>query len=125
PFDPLAPPPVSLGTNIAIYIGAALFGACIVAAAVRPSGNRALEWPPIAALGLISYGVFLWHQKMIDVASGRLAEMPNVVWLGAAALASVAIAAASFYLLERPVMATSTVRNRLWVRHFLLKQTET
>ena len=70
----------------------------------RILGNRVLLW-----IGLISYGVYLWHQAVVQwlldgglndhVHSGR----PFVWW--ALAIAGTLIAAAiSYYVLERPIL---------------------
>jgi peptidoglycan/LPS O-acetylase OafA/YrhL len=77
-----------------------------------------LRWRPVAYTGLVSYGVYLWHEGWLDkwlVWAGR----PNVLQLNAAVrlqrstyplilaltlLSSVVAATASYYLVERPVM---------------------
>lgn len=61
-------------------------------------GHRVMKW-----LGLVSYGIFLWHvsvlQKLTDLGvSGFLARY------GACLLISAGIAAVSYYLLERPIL---------------------
>jgi peptidoglycan/LPS O-acetylase OafA/YrhL len=77
-----------------------------------------LRWRPVAYTGLVSYGVYLWHEGWLDkwlVWAGR----PNVLQLNATVrlqrstyplilaltlLSSVVAATASYYLVERPVM---------------------
>ncbi|HMS71893.1 MAG TPA: acyltransferase family protein [Baekduia sp.] len=68
-------------------------------------GNRVVSW-----LGLISYGVFLWHQSFINelvYAHGwfiRVHFLPTV-WLTLATLAfAITVGAASYYLVERPFL---------------------
>src|SRR4029079_18952304 len=46
------------------YLTVALATAVLIAAATRPSSavlGRALSWKPLAAIGLISYGLYLFH----------------------------------------------------------------
>ena len=77
-----------------------------------------LRWRPVAYTGLVSYGVYLWHEGWLDkwlVWAGR----PNVLQLnetvrlqrstyplilGLTVLSSLAAATASYYLVERPVL---------------------
>ena len=63
-----------------------------------------LKLPVISWLGLISYGIFLWHYVFtIEFGSpgDGLALLPLLlVTLGA----TIPIAAASYYLLERPIL---------------------
>ena len=81
----------------------------------RPSATRAADSAPdprhplLAWLGLVSYGIFLWHQPLIDqVINPAARPHPGVAVRQPADLlgaASVAIAAASYYLVERPILA--------------------
>jgi peptidoglycan/LPS O-acetylase OafA/YrhL len=66
--------------------------------------NRVLAW-----LGLISYGIFLWHHpialKLTEAKGHALFGSSRMLGITGATLAiSVACAAASYYLLERPVL---------------------
>ena len=68
--------------------------------------RRILGAPPLLWIGLVSYGFYLWHVAVIDKLA-RAGLRGEVGWLGlsAAALAgSLAIAAVSWYLLERPIL---------------------
>lgn len=65
----------------------------------RVGGSRLMMW-----LGLVSYGVFLWHYPVV-LALGPAHRTLGFLSLTAGTLAiAVAGAAASYYLLERPVM---------------------
>jgi peptidoglycan/LPS O-acetylase OafA/YrhL len=71
---------------------------------------RVLGWRPVAWLGLVSYGIFLWHQPLLDQLlirdlPGRAPVLPFVVVLVVTAAGAIAIAAASYYLVERPFLA--------------------
>ncbi|MEA2211129.1 MAG: hypothetical protein QOF83_1077 [Solirubrobacteraceae bacterium] len=66
--------------------------------------RRVLAHPVIAWLGLISYGIFLWHYVVVlKLAPAGAGASFAVVLLGTLAI-SVACAAASYYLVERPLL---------------------
>jgi peptidoglycan/LPS O-acetylase OafA/YrhL len=70
----------------------------------RGLSRRLLALPPVAWLGLISYGIFLWHY-VFTIEFGSPGEGLGwtpllLVTLGC----TIPIAAASYYLLERPVL---------------------
>jgi len=71
-------------------------------------------WRPLAWLGVVSYGIYLWHQVFI---SGNFAEqqMPYEIFDGAVAnrllttiSITVAVAAISYYLFELPLLRRFT-----------------
>jgi peptidoglycan/LPS O-acetylase OafA/YrhL len=69
--------------------------------------RRFLASRPMAWLGLISYGIYLWHIYWIgqyvdwfDIAPGQMSMPPAI---GFVFVTTVITAAASYYLLERPV----------------------
>jgi peptidoglycan/LPS O-acetylase OafA/YrhL len=81
--------------------------------------RRFLRWRPIAYTGLVSYGVYLWHEgwlhkwltwtKRPDVgellATGHgISRWTYPLILGLTVLSSLATATASYYLVERPVL---------------------
>ncbi len=72
--------------------------------APRGLPERILLLPFVAWLGLISYGIFLWHYVFtIEFGSpGEGLEFPALLALTLGA--TIPIAAASYYLLERPVL---------------------
>jgi peptidoglycan/LPS O-acetylase OafA/YrhL len=65
--------------------------------------SAVLSFPLLLWLGLISYGIYLWHVPMISGIEDlhRFGFVPLLVL---AAAATVAVAAASFYLLEAPLL---------------------
>ncbi|WP_261553584.1 acyltransferase family protein [Frankia tisae] len=86
---------------------ALLAGALILAleqAATTSWLFRALAARPLAWLGQVSYGFYLWHFPVVahwgHGLTGALGRWPAVVAVG---VISVALAAASYYLLERPI----------------------
>ena len=96
------------GDSVFLYRGGfltlALAVATVIAAAVQPGGpvRRALSLPPLRSLGLISYGVYLWHWPLYLVLTPE-----RVGWDGYALFAlrvgvTVGVAVASYHLLEMP-----------------------
>jgi peptidoglycan/LPS O-acetylase OafA/YrhL len=92
-------------------------GVCLVLPAVvgdqrRGLARRVLRVRSLAWLGVISYGIYLWHvQVLIELnnlgfasRAGSLVH-PYLAWPGAALLITVVIAAISWNLLERPALS--------------------
>ena len=66
--------------------------------------HRALEWPPIVFLGVISYGVYLWHWPFILWLGVRNPQAGNAFGRSLLAVAlTIGVATASFYVIERPI----------------------
>jgi peptidoglycan/LPS O-acetylase OafA/YrhL len=110
PRDPFAPiSVVSLQAQHVLYAGTAFF---LVAPMVFHDGRRSLpatvlSTRVLAWLGLISYGIFLYHQPFV------FAFLDTRLWPPFAGIAlysalviaaAVACAAASYYLVERPLL---------------------
>lgn len=74
-----------------------------------PTG-RLLGWRPVAALGLISFGTYLWHQPLLFFAHylwfGQLPLAASVLAIAAA----LALGAASWRFIEQPVRTRAFLR---------------
>lgn len=86
-------------------VGAAGFGAILLAVTVGPA-PRALGARPLAAVGVWSYGVYLWHVPLLLWLRGNdlLPASGPLAFLVVLPL-SLAVAAASWRLLERPAQS--------------------
>jgi peptidoglycan/LPS O-acetylase OafA/YrhL len=101
-------------TLVAIAIALALASFLL---ADRPTRlGRALTWRPIAILGVISYGVYLWHSPVIHALNMHGGLGAFMVVATVTVLASLLIAAASWVLIERPTLALKDTRVRVWAR---------
>jgi peptidoglycan/LPS O-acetylase OafA/YrhL len=90
--------------TIAFGVIAALFIVPAVSAPLSSVPGRVLTQQVVAWIGLVSYGIFLWHFAVaLDLGFlGRKASFP-VVLLGTLGIVT-PIAATSYYLLERPLL---------------------
>jgi peptidoglycan/LPS O-acetylase OafA/YrhL len=95
---------VAFGVIAALVLAPAIFGV-----GERSIYNRALAHPAMAWLGLVSYGIFLWQMPVLlaldDLGGNDLRprfQLPLTFVL--TLTATVALAAVSYYALERPVM---------------------
>jgi peptidoglycan/LPS O-acetylase OafA/YrhL len=71
--------------------------------------RRILGHPLLGWFGLVSYGVFLWHQPLMAPViehggDAIIPGMPFVSLLVSMLAVSMAVAAASYYLVERPIL---------------------
>lgn len=105
------------GFWLAEHLGYGLIAAALVLPAVLDTAaggapRRLLAWRPLRWLGLVSYGIFLWQIPVLDALNepgirdwwGSYGTERTLI-LGAVALPlTVACAAASYYLVERPFL---------------------
>jgi len=73
--------------------------------------RRVLAWRPLAWLGLVSYGIFLWHLPLAEQINNHLPHSYVLITLATAAAAT-ACAAASYYLVERPLLRFKDPKRR-------------
>lgn len=111
---PTFPPP--LGMSIfqvaAENVGYGLVGLFLLILAAFPGERRGvprviLRWRPLAWLGLISYGIFLWHDRLIYVLADHgalklIPGMPVVSMMITTLAVAIPLGAASWYCVARP-----------------------
>ena len=90
-------------------------GALAVAAVwARPSGilARPLTWSPLRFLGLISYGLYLWHWPVIVIATPLRTGLDGLRLDAFRVALSLGLATASYHLLEMPIRRGTLLRGR-------------
>lgn len=98
------------GTDDRVYRGGLVLGGLaavlVLAAASHPQPGpvaRLLSFPPLRWLGLISYGLYLWHWPVIIFFTpGRTGWYDGGLVLARLSV-SLALAVASYWLLEKPI----------------------
>jgi hypothetical protein len=109
--------PTSFMFEGGFLICAALAGLVIADARLVESGrfSRALAWPPLHFVGTISYGVYLWHWPVIVYLTAARTGLPTVSLDLVRIAVTLALATASYYMVERPIrLARSGGLVRWW-----------
>lgn len=97
------------GLLIAVAIAAVLVIAP-VALDQRGPVAAALAWGPVAWLGTISYGVYLWHWPIFLVLNGERTGWSGLSLFGVRCAATLAVAGVSWWAIERPIRRWRPVR---------------
>jgi peptidoglycan/LPS O-acetylase OafA/YrhL len=96
----------------------ALLAAVVIAAAVQPRGpvRVLLAQEPLRRLGLISYGVYVYHWPVFLWLDAERTGLPQVPLFLVRTAATLAIAVFSYHVLERPIRDGHRLRaRRRWV----------
>jgi peptidoglycan/LPS O-acetylase OafA/YrhL len=78
--------------------------------------RKGLQFKPVVGLGVVSYGVYLWHQAWLDLFlrwTGALFRVSFPETFGVVLALAVASATASYLLVERPILRLKD-RVRWW-----------
>lgn len=65
--------------------------------------SRLLAWRPVASLGLISYGLYLWHWPIIVLLGPEVVPLRGVALAAMQVALALAISVLSYQLVERPI----------------------
>jgi peptidoglycan/LPS O-acetylase OafA/YrhL len=101
--------------ELEMVVAACLLVPAIFAVEGGGAVRRVLAWRPLLYLGLVSYGIYLWHEAIVrKVARGISGWMTHTAGLGVDArfavlfaltlAAAAAVASASYYAVERPAL---------------------
>jgi peptidoglycan/LPS O-acetylase OafA/YrhL len=91
------------GGAVGVSICTAILVASLWVGRGGPLG-RFLAWTPVAFLGVISYGVYLWHWPLVLWLGTRNARGLDALVRGVLAVGlTIGVATASFFLVERPI----------------------
>ena len=101
---------VALGHEASSWLqhGGFLLVAVAVAGIIASLGragaiSRALSARPLVALGVVSYGVYLWHWPIVVVLDEARTGLDGVALGAARVVATLVVATASYLIVERPV----------------------
>ncbi len=79
--------------------------ACVIAATVLSRDApvaRALSFPPLVALGVVSYGLYLWHWPLYLVLTPDRVGFDGHALFAVRLVATLFVSVASYYLVEQP-----------------------
>jgi peptidoglycan/LPS O-acetylase OafA/YrhL len=97
--------------GLALHSGLCALVVAVVATAPRAAGARVLGCRPLAWIGVMSYGLYLWHWPVYVALSPERTGLAGPPLLVLRMAVSVAFAVASFQLVEDPVR-----RRAAWTR---------
>lgn len=82
-----------------------MFAVLIVSVELLPGGSvaRMLSWRPLAWIGMLSYGLYLWHYPLFVVLTPEHVQLSGVPLQVLRFGLTFAIASASYYFIEDPI----------------------
>ena len=101
------------------FPGAAVAVPVLATGAVLAGGgsglDRAYAVKPIQLIGLWSYSLYLWHWPVLTIVEQNLGHVPAPWIRGLLVLGSIALAAATYHLIENPIRNAVPLRRRAWL----------
>lgn len=112
----VAVPPYHSLMLTAGYVVIPVAALLVIGHVVGPGGSpspltAALAWRPLAGMGRISYGLYLWHLPVYAVLLPRLLGLPVGARSAVVVVASLAVAGLSYVAVERPFLR---LKERRW-----------
>jgi peptidoglycan/LPS O-acetylase OafA/YrhL len=103
-------------TDDTVFPGAAVAVPVLATCAVIAGGSSAADGvynvKPVQLIGLWSYSLYLWHWPVLIIAEENLGHVPSG-WIRLLLVAgSIALAAATYYLIENPIRNAALLRRR-------------
>jgi len=101
--------------------------------------RRFLQWRPVVYTGLVSYGMYLWHEGWLEkwiawtgrptfvgllATHSHIASTTFPLIFGLTVVSSIAVATLSLYAVERPLLRLKDRVPRLLARHGVLARSE-
>jgi hypothetical protein len=77
----------------------------VIAACLQPRPTvlgRALAWKPLRAVGMVSYGLYLWHWPVFVLVDEQLVGLSGHALLAVQLVITVAVTLFSYFVIERP-----------------------
>ncbi len=103
------------GTDVARQILYGLFGLFLLMPAVfgpprTGAVRKLLSSRVLSAIGLVSYGIYLWHQLVVRelqvaISSWKVLDSPFLLMLATAVVVTILVSAVTYVLVERPGIA--------------------
>jgi peptidoglycan/LPS O-acetylase OafA/YrhL len=103
------------------YALVALMVVLVIAGSAQPGDHvlgRTLGVAPLVGLGLISYGVYLWHWPVFLWVDTTATGLDGVALFAVRCAVTLTVALASFHLVERPIRSGALRRMGPWVPRF-------
>ena len=99
------------------FVVSAATTAVLITSAVQPQGlvRSLLSMRPLRLLGLVSYGVYLWHWPIYVVLDGSRTGLSGWTLVAVRIAVTLVIAVASYHLLEQPIRRGAGSPRRLRV----------
>jgi peptidoglycan/LPS O-acetylase OafA/YrhL len=105
-LDRAAPRPAAYRDTVGFAIEPVIIAVFLIQVVLLAARGpwRWLEWPPLRLIGRLSYSLYLYQQLALWTVASRLADRPRLLQLVAAVAVTAVLAAASYYLVERPFL---------------------
>jgi len=91
------------GGFLAVDVAAVAVIACAASPVARSPLGALLSWRPLRALGLVSYGVYLWHFPLFLWLTAASTGVSGAALFGLRCATTLAVAIVSYFVVEQPI----------------------